>query len=134
MSDQLKLPRPTVLTPEVQATILDALRRGNYLSTACEVAGIAYRTLLYWKDQERFADFFTSIKKYERISEASALEDLSRGNPGWQARAWFLERRFPNRWARKEPAKSGKDSDQSAPKPRIDIPDDDDRFEEIQED
>jgi len=104
------LPRPTVLTPEVQAIILGALSDGNYLVTACDIAGISYSTLLYWRQKheandpvaEPFVDFLGSIKRAVALGEAKALRELKQGDPGWQAKAWFLERRFSKRWGKKD--------------------------------
>jgi hypothetical protein len=60
------VPKPTMLTPEVQAEIIEALDEGNYISVACDVAGLSYRAFRKWQERwenddpeaEKFADFF----------------------------------------------------------------------------
>ncbi len=104
--------RPRALTDEMQAVILDAIRAGMHLTPACDLAGISQDTIRYWRrlcesgaeHAQVYADFFGRIKRAPAVAEARALDAITRGEPGWQSRAWFLERRFPKRWAvRKEP-------------------------------
>jgi hypothetical protein len=102
--------KPVALTPEVQQAIIVSLTKGNYLNTACESSGVTRWTFYHWKnrfdegdpDAQIYADFFNSIKRASAIGEALALERLQTGSTGWQAYAWFLERRFPARWGRKD--------------------------------
>lgn len=104
--------KPIALTPEVQAKILQYIEAGNYPSTACEASGISYDAVKYWlrkwenndEDAQKFADFFVSLKNSISIGECSALQTLKQGGPGWQAQAWFLERRFYKKWGKKEQA------------------------------
>jgi hypothetical protein len=49
-----------------------------------------------------YADFFNAVARASAISEQVALGKLVVGSPGWQALAWFLERRFPNKWGKKD--------------------------------
>ena len=105
-----KLDRPAALTPKVQTEIVDALASGNYLSTACLAAGITVETFYYWKrlcesgaeHAQKYFDFFSSVKRASATAELAAISDLRRGAPGWQANAWFLERRFVSRWAKRD--------------------------------
>jgi hypothetical protein len=106
------LERPTVLTEEVQAKVLHLLGAGNFITTACEASGLNYWTYHHWRSRwekqdpeddgaNRFAAFFERVNEAIRIGEATALKTLKVGAPGWQAQAWFLERRFPKRWGKK---------------------------------
>lgn len=105
-----ELARPTVLTDEAKALIVDMVSWGSYLKVACDAAGFSYRTLRYWQkawedgepNAQAHDDFFQSLKKAIAIGEGRAILKIQRGEPGWQGSAWFLERRFPQRWAKKE--------------------------------
>lgn len=48
--------RPTLLTKEREARLLDIVKKGNHLTTACAVTGIAVSTLYRWLDNAREAD------------------------------------------------------------------------------
>lgn len=104
--------RPKALTDETQRIILDAMASGMHLTPACDLAGISQDAVRYWQrlcesgaeHAQIYADFFGNIKRAVALAESQALGAISRGEPGWQSRAWFLERRFPKRWAvRKDP-------------------------------
>jgi hypothetical protein len=132
MNDQTNLPRPTVLTPEVQEIITKAVAAGSYLVTACDAAGISYTIFRHWQKRweegdaaaQRYADFFESIKKASAIAEIKAIQTIKDMPLGWQAQAWFLERRFSRRWGKQE--RSAKNDTPAAGKPRITIADADD--------
>jgi len=103
--------RPTALTPAVQTAIVAHLRAGNYLETAANLAGLNRTTVFSWLRQgaqtkdpdsphKRFLD---AVKEAESYAEADALERLrAHGGQYWQAEAWYLERRHPRRWGRKD--------------------------------
>lgn len=105
-----KLAKLTALSDTVQRAILEHLKQGNYIGTACQASGITYRGFRGWQKRweegdpaaDRFALFFEAVPIAIAAGEAYALADLRRGAPGWQAQAWFLERRFPSRWAKKD--------------------------------
>lgn len=105
-----KLQRPYVLTPETQATIVLSLAEGNYIKTACEGAGTTYDCFRHWQRRweeddpvaQEFADFFKAVKKAVAQGEENALRTVVAGDTGWQGSAWFLERRFPKRWCKKD--------------------------------
>ena len=102
--------RPKALTEEVQDAILDGLALGMHLGPACFRAKIDPKSVTYWQrlveneveHAQVYADFFQKIKQALALSEELALTTLKAGQPGWQAQAWFLERRFPQRWGRKD--------------------------------
>ena len=109
-----QLARPTVLTPQRQVKILEYIKAGNYIVTACEAAGITTQIFYHWRKRwelgdsnaQAFDDFFSAIKIAASIAEAESLKDLKKGEPGWQAKAWFLERRFPKRWGKQDRAET----------------------------
>lgn len=115
--------RPTVLTPEVADTILTLVRAGNYLEVAAAAAGVARDSLFEWlkrgarerrsvqagkrekprKSEQPFVDFSDSLQKARGTSEAADLEVIRRAAvKNWQAAAWRLERKHPQRWGRRE--------------------------------
>lgn len=106
--------RPTKLTPERQATIVDLVRKGNYLITACQVAGINKSTFLDWLERGEkdlnngggiYSDFLLAIKKAESEAEAelaSMIRETALEKREWLPGMTFLERRHPERWGRKD--------------------------------
>lgn len=115
--------RPTKLTPEIQKTIMDALRRGSYMETAAAYAGISKNTLYDWlrrgarekqrlannsrarmlKDERPFVEFSDAIKKAQAEAELRDLEIIRKAaeEGEWQASAWRLERKFPDKFGRR---------------------------------
>jgi hypothetical protein len=95
------------LTPELQEEIIAQIKIGNYHHVACASVGISKGTFYRWLEKGEamsegiYRDFYDAIKKAEHRSESSALVRL-RGDESWQSEAWFLERRFPDRWGRKD--------------------------------
>lgn len=104
-----KVGRPPLLTVETAIKICEHLRKGLFIQSALYAEGINRNTYYAWKDQgERDielgytdsvpAQFLDMIKKAEVEVETTNLDLLQKGGFGWQANAWFLERRFPARW------------------------------------
>lgn len=101
--------RPRKMTDERIEMICEALRKGNYGTTACRYAGISKATWHNWRKKgEEGVLGYQSF--YELISQADAegeylhvenIDDVAM-NGNWQANAWLLERKYPNRWARTE--------------------------------
>lgn len=102
--------RPSKLTPALQAKLCDAIRAGNFLEPAASFAGIDESTLHRWLKRgarERKGarhDLAMAVDKATADSETLAVARISKeGSEGsWQAEAWLLERRFPERWGRRE--------------------------------
>ena len=95
------------LTPRVQKVICDAIEAGHYNEAAAEAAGIARRTLYAWLDRGAkekggvFQCFRDAFRKAEAEGEARLVEKLvsvATTERDWQAFAWMLERRWPERW------------------------------------
>jgi hypothetical protein len=40
-----------------------------------------------------------AIEKAESTGESELLSQVEKAKPGWQSKAWMLERRWPHRWA-----------------------------------
>lgn len=103
-----KLGRRTKLTPDVQNAIVSALRAGNYQETAARYAGIAEPTFYSWLARGRdepdsiYGEFLEAVESAKAASEVRdiALIDKAAANGSWQAAAWKLERKYPQRWGR----------------------------------
>lgn len=114
--------RPLKLNPDMQAGLVKVIQAGNFLETAAAYVGISVSTLRDWirrgereaqrlstknaksnKTEEPYLEFSAAIKKAQ--AEGEIRDVLLIGNAAretWQAAAWRLERRFPDRWGRKE--------------------------------
>ncbi len=117
---EYKCGKPTYLTPEVQTQIVNALRLGAYHETAAGIAGIHVSTLRDWlrrgarerrrlredsrakprKKEKVFAEFSEACEKASANSELGDLAVIARASSKqWQAAAWRLERKYPERYA-----------------------------------
>ena len=100
--------RPSKLTHERQAKICDAIRAGNYMETAAAFAGIDKTTLYAWLRKGRKAnrgkhrEFVDAVEKAMADAEARdvAMIGKAAADGTWQAAAWRLERKHPDRWGR----------------------------------
>ena len=101
--------RPTKCTPEVTTVVADAVRQGMYAESAAQLAGIGERTYYTWmqrgeQGEDPFQQFRHAVKKAEAEAEAEAVSVVrgaaDRGT--WQAAAWYLERKFPSKWGRRQ--------------------------------
>ncbi len=102
---------PSKLTPETSKKILDMLRLGNYIETACKAAGIQRDTFYKWLERGRrkgpkdkpYVEFLAQVDEAMAMSEVRDLATIQRASATqWQAAAWRLERRYPDRWGRRE--------------------------------
>ena len=105
----LRAGRPSKLTSERLERLTDALRAGHTRATAAALAGIGESTLYAWLQAANqrdaapeFVDFLEAVKKAEFEGE-DALVGIIRNaaEKTWPAAAWILERRHPDRWAKK---------------------------------
>lgn len=115
-----KLGRPSKLTPELQSEIVLLVKGGNYIETACAMAGISRSTYYDWMEKgkqstgsNRFTEFRDAVEKAKAWAEARDVAIISRhAEKVWRAAAWLLERKYPKRWGRIKHKKKGKVSDQ----------------------
>ena len=101
--------RPEKIDADIQAKICRTIRSGAYIETAAAYAGITKETFYKWlkrgkKDSSGpYREFSDAVGK--ALAEAE-LRDILRidkaAESQWTAAAWRLERRFPERWARRE--------------------------------
>ena len=100
--------RPTLLTPELQLIICGYIRQDTmYVEQACLKAGISkgsYYNWLEWGEakKEPYAEFLDAIKEAEAEAELSLLRDMKKSPRYWAMYMTILERRFPDRWGKRE--------------------------------
>lgn len=100
--------RPTKLTAVTQQAIVQALRAGNYLETAAAYAGVSKQSIYTWikrgqKGEPKYQEFLDAIEKAQADSETRDVAIIAKAaETQWQASAWRLERKFPERWGRRE--------------------------------
>lgn len=111
--------RPTKCTKELTRKICKAIEAGNYPETAAVISGLPARTFYRWMKKGReskskrgiYWQFWQSVKKAENFAEAYFLQVIRKSAEGdaengvkrnWQSAAWYLERKYPEKWGRKE--------------------------------
>lgn len=93
--------------------ICDLLRRGHHVNVACAHAGIPLSRHSHWMKVGRasfendedsiFSRYVREVDKAMASAEDSLLSYLQAAQEDdWKAAAWQLERRFPDRWGRKD--------------------------------
>lgn len=102
------MPGPkTTCTQEVQDLIVSAISAGAIFEVAAAYAGVKKETLKDWLRKGRagkapYAAFVGSLDEALAKSEVSALRMIqAAGLYDWKAAAWYLERKWPERWGRK---------------------------------
>lgn len=109
--------KPDLLTPERQDKICLALAAGNTRADAAILASVTPRTFRNWMSRGckstrgKFRNFREAVQKAEAECAArqvaivlqAARGDASRGiAPTWTAAAWWLERKRPDDFGRKD--------------------------------
>ena len=97
-------------TPRRKSAILRKMREGHYAKTAAETSGITEQTLYNWlkKGEEpdrhpEHAAFLEAYRKAEAAAEEKAIKAIQAAFPeDWRAAMTYLERRHPERWARRQ--------------------------------
>jgi transposase-like protein len=88
--------------------MVQALRMGLYVETACALAGIHKETYYEWLRQakreqdvedSKFVIFSDAVEKAQAEAEGSFLKTIIEDD-SWQSKAWILERKFRQRWGR----------------------------------
>lgn len=102
--------RPAAYNDIVAHKILKALEAGLPRNTAAKLAGISPTTLYNYLRRGRAGEEpYTQFVAKARVAEASAEAELvafireAAKNRQWQAAAWILERRMPEKYALRKP-------------------------------
>jgi transposase len=116
--------RPSKLTEDRQETICEALRKGVSIEGACQLAGIGESTFYSWrsrgeeekervreghhncqvrKEEQPYVDFLEETTRAIGESEEYLVEKIYEAAPETpNAALRLLERRFPERWSKKQ--------------------------------
>ena len=79
--------------------ICDYVSKGIPMRQAAQSLGISESTFHRWRrDKEEFSEM---IDQAIGVSEARLISEIS-VHEDWRAKAWILERRFPDRWSKRE--------------------------------
>lgn len=106
--------RPSKLTADVQARVVQAIMAGATYEHAAMYGGIAYRTFAEWMQKgaggrEPYAQFVQAVKDAEGAAAVANLAHIRKAasDGTWQAAAWLLERRYPEMYGRQRHEHSG---------------------------
>jgi len=107
-----KLNKPgarTKRTPETAKRIIDLLKLGNYRDHAYTAAGISHDTFYKWLKAD--PAFSEAVEKAEAEAIAFHMSQIIKASREgtWQASAWFLERKLPDRFGRQDRRPDGPD-------------------------
>lgn len=95
--------------PVIWQRLIEALQVGSYIEDACRYAGISSRQFRTWRSLadegvEPYATKWEEVRNAESTSIISNLANIKKaGQDGsWQASAWLLERKYPDKFARRD--------------------------------
>lgn len=102
--------RPSKLTPELRDKICKLIEEGNYPAQAASLEGVAESTFYDWmkrgreaKYKSKFSEFMEAVKKAESEAEKYHVGIIKKAaKEKWTASAWYLERKYPERWGRRQ--------------------------------
>ena len=95
--------RKSKLTPELIEKISPEIEKGSYQKVAARKCGVGESTFYPWKKKAeggvggQFQELLESVKNASAVTESRAIQTILADDP-WQSKAWYLERRFPERW------------------------------------
>lgn len=99
--------RPTKLTQEVSDRLVRLIRAGNFATVASAACGICRDTFQRWlrrgakEESGIYRDLVIALDEASAIAEARNVAIIMKAAESqWQAAAWYLERRAPDRWGR----------------------------------
>jgi len=98
------------LTPRLIKKLVPSIEAGNYIETVCQAHGISKNAYYMWlkkgesaKTKTIYRDFYDAVKNAEARAEARLIEEwrekLQESPTNYKD---FLERRYPERWGKKE--------------------------------
>lgn len=105
--------RPTMLTREIGDRIVARVESGMYLEQAAMLEGFAADTVRKWVRNGRkpdaaplFVDFADRmVLALSKLEQTMVQKVIAASDSDPRFATWFLERRFPSRWGRKDEKK-----------------------------
>jgi len=102
--------RPLKLTLQIQDRICEALRSGNTRRDSAAYAGVSHSAFAKWiqlgKRKGARAAYVAFVDACEKAESAAIVRNVAiiqkAGDSSWQAAAWWLERRRPTNYAKRE--------------------------------
>lgn len=96
------------LTKEITKKICDLIEAGNFINAVCGHVGISEPTFYGWYNLGKEAgkgkhyDFYMAVETAKAAGEVKVVEGIvEAGKKDWRAAAWFLSRRYKERWGDK---------------------------------
>jgi transposase-like protein len=92
--------RPTKYTPETVKRIIEAIKLGVAYVDAANYAGVGLATFNEWRD--RYPEFAEAVESASGQAVTACMAKIQKAatEGSWQASAWILERRHPDRYGR----------------------------------
>ncbi len=92
----------TMLTKDVADDLRNKILRGLTEEQACEMVGVAYPTYTKWLTRyPLFKEFIRRVKAQVEHDALAYIQEAMTGGT-WSAAAWFLERKFPQRYGKRD--------------------------------
>jgi hypothetical protein len=110
--------RPSKFTPAVRKSILLAIRQGLGRKSACAIAGVEPQGLRRLLKQKNEKVFVAQMAKAEAECERKHLNVIT-DSCNYKASAWFLERKWPKRWGKRDSSNKPGSGDTQAATPPI---------------
>ena len=95
------------LTQELIVKISTEIENGSYQKVAARKCGVGESTFYAWMEKAeagvvgQFQELMEAVKNASAVAESRAIHTIL-ADDSWQSKAWYLERRFPERWGRKD--------------------------------
>ena len=108
--------RKTLLTQEVHDRIVQVVEDGNWDCVAAEAAGVSVSAFETWKrrgveedqgeedPESPYVQLVRALKSARALAEIDSVEKI-RKDPSFQAQMTYLERKYPERWGRRDRVK-----------------------------
>lgn len=92
----------TLLTKDVADDLREKILRGLTEEQACNLCGVNYGTYSRWLTKyPLFKEYIRRIKAQVEFDTLEHIQEAMEGG-SWQSAAWFLERKWPHRYGKRD--------------------------------